>query len=185
MGARIRLATESDRAALSALIPASARGLSKGFYSDSQTESAILHVFGTDSRLIADGTYFAAEAEEEGRLRLRLRIVGCGGWSRRRTLYGGDQMKDAEDPLLDPATEPARIRAFFVHPDFARRGIGSQILRACMDAARAAGFRRVTLASTLPGVPFYRAFGFLEHERIEVPLPDGLTLPVIRMERDV
>lgn len=185
MGARIRLATESDRAALSALIPASARGLSKGYYSDSQTESAILHVFGTDSRLIADGTYFAAEAEEEGRLRLRLRIVGCGGWSRRRTLYGGDQMKDAEDPLLDPATEPARIRAFFVHPDFARRGIGSQILRACMDAARAAGFRRVTLASTLPGVPFYRAFGFLEHERIEVPLPDGLTLPVIRMERDV
>jgi len=179
VGARIRLATESDRAALSALIPASARGLSKGYYSDSQTESAILHVFGTDSRLIADGTYFAAEDEES------LRIVGCGGWSRRRTLYGGDQMKDAEDPLLDPATEPARIRAFFVHPDFARRGIGSQILRACVDAARSAGFRRVTLASTLPGVPFYRAFGFLEHERIEVPLPDGLTLPVIRMERDV
>jgi GNAT superfamily N-acetyltransferase len=174
---RIRVATESDRPALSALIPASARGLSKGYYSDPQTESAILHVFGVDSRLIADGTYFAAE--EEGRL------VGCGGWSRRRTLYGGDQMKDGEDPLLDPAAEPARIRAFFVHPDFARRGIGSTILRACMDAARAAGFRRVTLASTLPGVPFYRALGFAEHERFDIPLPDGLTLPVIRMERDV
>jgi len=177
---RIRLATESDRPALSELIPASARALSRGYYSGPQTESAILHVFGADSRLIADGTYFLAEAEEDG----RLRIVGCGGWSRRRTLYGGDQMSPEDDPLLDAEREPARIRAFFVHPDFARRGIGSQILRACLDAARAAGFHRITLASTLPGVPFYRALGFAEHERIDVPLPDGLTLPVIRMERD-
>jgi GNAT superfamily N-acetyltransferase len=174
---RIRLATESDRPALSALIPVSARALSKGYYSDAQTESAITNVFGTDSQLIADGTYFAAE--DQGRL------VGCGGWSRRRTLYGGDQMKAREDPLLDPSTEPARIRAFFVHPDFARRGVGSQILAACTDAARKAGFRRITLASTLPGVPFYRRFGFEEKERIEIPLPDGVRLPVIRMEKDV
>jgi GNAT superfamily N-acetyltransferase len=134
---RIRLATESDRPALSELIPASARGLSRGYYSDAQTESAILHVFGTDSALIADGTYFLAEdeAEENGRLRL----MGCGGWSRRRTLYGGDQMKPREDPFLDPSTEPARIRAFFVHPDCARRGVGTRILRACLDAARARG----------------------------------------------
>ena len=93
-------------------------------------------------------------------------------------------MKEREDPLLDPEIEPARIRAFFVHPDCARRGIGTRILRACMDAAHAAGFRRVTLASTLPGVPFYSALGFEEKERIDVPMPDGLTLPVIRMERD-
>jgi GNAT superfamily N-acetyltransferase len=178
---RIRLATEADRPALASLIPASARGLSRGYYSDAQTESAILHVFGTDSRLIEDGTYFLAEDDEEG----RPRIVGCGGWSRRRTLFGGDQMKASEDPLLDPEKEPARIRAFFVHPDRARRGIGSRILGACLEAARSAGFRRVTLASTLPGVPFYSALGFEEKERIEVPMPDGLTLPVIRMERDV
>lgn len=174
---RIRLATEADRQALSVLIPESARALSRGYYSDRQTESAILHVFGADSRLIADGTYFAAE--EDGRL------VGCGGWSRRNTLYGGDQMKAAEDPLLDPATEPARIRAFFVHPDAARRGIGTRILRACVEAAREAGFRRLTLASTLPGVPFYRALGFEEMDGFEIPLPDGVRLPVIRMERVV
>jgi len=183
---RIRLATEADRPALAALIPASARGLSRGYYSDAQTESAILHVFGTDSRLIEDGTYFLAEegADDEGG-EVRVRIVGCGGWSRRRTLFGGDQMKSSEDPLLDPEREPARIRAFFVHPDCARRGIGSRILGACLDAARAAGFRRVTLASTLPGVPFYSELGFEEKERIEVPMPGGLTLPVIRMEKDV
>ena len=118
---RIRLATESDRRALSELIPASARGLSRGYYSDAQTENAIQHVFGTDSALIADRTYFLAEEEQEDEGRRRLRLVGCGGWSRRRTLYGGDQMKTSEDPLLDPSTEPARIRAFFVHPDCARR----------------------------------------------------------------
>ncbi len=180
---RIRLATESDRPALSELIPASARGLSRGYYSDAQTESAIVHVFGTDSALIADGTYFLAEDEDEAGGNVRL--MGCGGWSRRRTLYGGDQMKSREDPFLDPSTEPARIRAFFVHPDCARRGVGTRILRACLDAARAAGFRRVTLASTLPGVPFYEALGFEEKERLEVPMPDGMSLPVIRMERDV
>jgi N-acetylglutamate synthase-like GNAT family acetyltransferase len=182
---RIRLATESDRPALSELIPESARGLSRGFYSDAQTENAIQHVFGTDSALIADGTYFLAEDESDDDGRKRVRIVGCGGWSRRRTLYGGDQMKAREDPVLDPSTEPARIRAFFVHPDCARRGIGTRILRACLDAAREAGFRRVTLASTLPGVPFYTALGFEEKERLEVPMPGGMTLPVIRMERDV
>jgi len=182
----IKAATPSDVPALSELIPLSARALSRGYYSEPLIESAILHVFGPDSRLIADGTYFAAFDGEA--------LVGCGGWSRRRTLYGGDQMKAAagrgngrreDDPLLDPATEPARIRAFFVHPDHARRGVGSLILRSCLDAARQAGFRRITLASTLPGVALYRAFGFEERERFEIPLPDGLSLPVILMERDV
>ena len=174
---RIRAATPADVPALCELIPRSARALSRGYYSEPLIESAILHVFGPDSRLIDDGTYFAAE--EGGRL------VGCGGWSRWQTLYGGDQMKAPTDSKLDPETEPARIRAFFVHPDCARRGIGTRILQACIDGAREAGFRRVTLASTLPGVPFYRALGFEEREAIEVPLPDGLKLPVIRMEKDV
>jgi GNAT superfamily N-acetyltransferase len=173
----IRIATAADVPALQALIPVSARALSKGFYSDAETESAIRHVFGPDSRLIADGTYFVAE--EDGVL------AGCGGWSRRRTLYGGDQTKSGEEPLLDPATEPAKVRAFFVHPDFARRGVGSRILEACLAAARAAGFRRVELAATLPGVPFYAARGFVARERLEAPMPDGRGLPIVRMERDL
>jgi GNAT superfamily N-acetyltransferase len=171
----IRLATAEDLPALRDLIPLSARELSRGFYSPEQIESAIRFVFGPDSRLIADRTYFVAEADGG--------LVACGGWSRRRTLFGGDQMKAEADPLLDPSTEAARIRAFFVHPAFARRGIGAAILRACMDAARAAGFRRLELAATLPGVPLYETFGFEARERLEVPLPDGVRLPIIRMER--
>ena len=174
---RIRLAMAADRPRLNALIAASARALSRGYYSPEQTEAAIRQVFGADSRLIDDGTYYLAE--EEGSL------AGCGGWSRRRTLYGGDQMKSGEDSLLDPASEPARIRAFFVHPGHARRGVGSRILDACVAAAKGAGFSRLELAATLPGVPFYEAFGFREIERIDVPLEGGLVLPVVRMERAV
>jgi GNAT superfamily N-acetyltransferase len=173
----IRRATPADVPALKELIPHSARELSRGFYTTEETESAILHVFGPDSRLIADGTYFVAELDG--------RLVGCGGWSRRRTLFGGDQTKSGEEPLLDPATEPAKVRAFFVHPDFARRGIGSRILEECVEAARAAGFRRVELAATLPGVPFYAARGFLERERLDVPMRDGRMLPIVRMEREL
>jgi GNAT superfamily N-acetyltransferase len=173
----IRGATAGDVAALKVLIPLSARELSRGFYTDEQTESAILHIFGPDSRLIADGTYFVAE--EDGRL------AGCGGWSRRRTLYGGDQTKAGDEPLLDPATEAAKIRAFFVHPDYARRGIGSRLLEACVAAARAAGFRRLELAATLPGVPLYAARGFVARERLEAPMPDGSALPIVRMERGI
>ena len=171
----IRLATAEDLPALQELIPLSARELSRGFYSPEQIESAIRFVFGPDSRLIADQTYFVAETDGG--------LVACGGWSRRRTLYGGDQMKAEADPPLDPSTEAARIRAFFVHPAFARRGLAAAILRACMDAARAAGFRRLELAATLPGVPLYEAFGFEARERLEAPLPNGVLLPIIRMER--
>jgi len=173
----IRLATSQDVPALRELIPLSARALSRGFYTDAETESAIRHVFGPDSRLIADGTYFVAE--EDGVL------AGCGGWSRRRTLYGGDQTKSGEEPLLDPATEPAKVRAFFVHPDFARRGVGSRILEACLAAARSGGFRKVELAATLPGVPFYAARGFVERERLAAPMADGRGLPIVRMEREI
>ena len=174
---RLRVAAERDVAAIAALIPVSARELSKGFYTEEQTESAIRFVFGPDRCLIEDGTYYVAEEEQE--------LAGCGGWSKRRTLYGGDQMKSADDPLLDPATEAARIRAFFVHPRFTRRGVGTRILEACLAAARAAGFRRVELAATLPGVPLYERFGFAARERIDVALPDGVVLPILRMERDL
>jgi GNAT superfamily N-acetyltransferase len=173
----IRRATLEDVPALKTLIPCSARELSRGFYTSEETESAILHVFGPDSRLIADGTYFVAELDG--------RLAGCGGWSRRRTLFGGDQTKSGEEPLLDPATEPAKVRAFFVHPEFARRGIGSRILEKCIEAARVAGFRRVELAATLPGVPFYAARGFRERERLDVPMADGRNLPIVRMEREL
>ncbi|HEX4440574.1 MAG TPA: GNAT family N-acetyltransferase [Thermoanaerobaculia bacterium] len=191
---QIRLATAADVPAIAALIPVSARALSRGFYTDAQTEAAIRHIFGPDTRLIADGTYFVVDADPPATQGAAgtapatqgaagTAVVACGGWSRRRTLYGGDQMKSAEDPLLDPAVDAARIRAFFVHPGYARRGVGRAILDACLSAARAAGFRRVELAATLPGVPFYRAFGFAEREALEAPMPGGPGLPVVRMDR--
>jgi GNAT superfamily N-acetyltransferase len=169
--------THADLPALAELIPASVRALSRGFYSPEQIESAIRYVFGVDTQLIADGTYFVAQTD--------LELAGCGGWSRRSTLFGGDQMKTGPDPLLDPATEPARIRAFFVRPELARRGIGSRIMEACIRAARAEGFRSLELAATLPGEPLYRAFGFEARERIETLLPDGVTVPFIRMSRAI
>lgn len=169
----VRPATPTDEPALGVLIPLSVRALSRGEYSEAQIESALRHVFGVDTQLIADGTYFVAE--EEGTL------VGCGGWSRRRTLYGGDQMKQGEDPLLDPRTDAARIRAFYVHPGWARRGVGSALLEACFAAAREEGFRRLELRATLPGVPLYRALGFEVAERVEAVLPDGVTIPFVRM----
>jgi GNAT superfamily N-acetyltransferase len=173
----VRVATADDLPAIRELIPLSVRGLSGGYYTPLQIESAIRYVFGPDTQLIRDGTYFVAERGGA--------LAGCGGWSRRRTLYGGDQAKEVEDPLLDPATEPARIRAFFVHPDHARRGVASRIMDACVDAARAAGFRSLQLASTLPGEPLYRAFGFHPVEQIESTLPDGVDVRFIRMARDI
>jgi GNAT superfamily N-acetyltransferase len=173
----LRLATPADLPAIRELIPLSAGALSEGFYTPEQASSAIRHVFGPDTQLIADGTYFVAEAEGE--------IVACGGWSWRRTLYGGDQMKAADDPPLDPAHEAARIRAFFVHPAWARRGIASAIMKACVDAASAAGFRRLALMSTLPGEPLYRAFGFVAGERITDTLPDGVGVPFVPMDREI
>ena len=171
----LRPATLQDLPALRELIPLSVRGLSHADYTPAQIESAIRYVFGPDTQLIADGTYFVAE--EAGQ------IVGCGGWSFRRTLYGGDQAKAGEDTRLNPQTEAARIRAFFVHPDWARKGIGSQIMEACLSAARTAGFQRLELVATLPGVPLYRAFGFEEAERLEDTLPDGVTIPFVWMTR--
>jgi GNAT superfamily N-acetyltransferase len=146
---RIRPATAAEIPALGALITASARQLSQGFYTAEQTEAAITHVFGVDSELVADGTYLVAE--------IAGRIAGCGGWSRRATLFGGDNFAARASGLLDPARDAAKIRAFFVGPDAARAGVGSALLAACEDAAHTAGFARTELMATLPGVPFYAA----------------------------
>lgn len=170
---QIRLAAAGDIPELNELIPRSARALSAGFYTERETEAAIRYIFGVDTQLVADRSYFVVE--EDGAL------IGCGGWSRRRSLYGGDQKKQGPDPLLDPATDAARIRAFFVHPDRARRGIGSMLMRACISAARAAGFERLELVATLPGEPLYRRFGFAALERFEDTLPDSTRVPVVRM----
>ncbi len=172
----LRLAVPDDLPALRELIPVSVRTLSLDYYSAAQIESAIRHVFGPDTQLVADGTYFVAVADDT-------LLVGCGGWSRRRTLYGGDQGKSGEDALLDPVCEAARIRAFFVRPDWARQGIASRIMSACFEAARASGFQRLELMATLPGEPLYRAFGFEAAERIETRLPDGVSIPFVRMVR--
>lgn len=171
----LRRATPADLPALSRLVPLSVRGLSGAWYSPEQVESAIRYVFGPDTQLIADGTYWVAEADGE--------LVGCGGWSRRATLYGGDQMKAAADPPLDPARDAARIRAFFVHPGWARRGVGAAILGACVDGAREAGFSRLELMATLPGVPLYERFGFEAVEPAESTLPDGVRIGFVRMVR--
>jgi GNAT superfamily N-acetyltransferase len=177
MSFSVRLATEHDIPILNQVIADSARALSRGYYTERQIESAIAHVFGVDSQLIADGTYYAVTVDK--------RIVGCGGWSRRKTLYGGDQMKDAVDELLDLQRDPARIRAFFVHPDWARRGIGRKIIEVCEAAARAESFQRMELGATLPGEPLYAAMGYTVTERFDIAMPDGEALPAAHMVKSL
>jgi GNAT superfamily N-acetyltransferase len=174
---RIRLCSISDVPVLQALIPLSARRLQMQDYSTAQIEGALGTVFGVDTQLIRDGTYFVAEAEAV--------IVGCGGWSFRKTMFGSDSAKRGEDLRLDPAQEPARIRAFFVHPDWARRGIGSEIMRQSELAAAAARFRRIEIVATLIGEVLYEKFGYRVIERYEVPLQNGLQLPVVRMTKEI
>jgi GNAT superfamily N-acetyltransferase len=159
---------------LEALIGRSARELSRGYYSDAQIGAALEHVFGVDSALVADGTYLVIE--ERGA------PIACGGWSRRRTLFGGDRFAARDDVLLDPAREPARIRAFFVDPDHARRGLGMALLAACEAAAAAAGFGALELMATLPGVDFYARAGFVPGKAI---LHDagGTPIPVVPMRK--
>lgn len=175
MPIRLRPAQTGDIPALQDLIERSGRGLSAPFYTPEQAEAITRHVFGVDSQLIADQTYFLIE--EDGAL------VACGGWSRRGTLFGGDQTKSGEDPLLDPASEPARVRAFFVDPGQARRGLGRRLMEECFRQAEAAGFRALELVSTLPGEPLYTATGFAVTERFDLELPEGIRVPVARMRR--
>lgn len=176
---RFRLATEEDVPALHQLIEASVRVLQAGDYKRAQMEGALGTVLGVDTQLIRDRTYFIAETIGEP-----TQMAGCGGWSRRKTLFGADNGPGREPELLDPGTDAAKVRAIFVHPAFARRGLGSLILATVEDAARQAGFRRFEMGSTLTGVPLYRLKGYEEVERIEVPLSNGEVLPVVKMVKN-
>jgi GNAT superfamily N-acetyltransferase len=181
MSIHLRKATPADIPRLQAVIEASVRGLQPDYYSPGQIEGALASVYGVDSQLIADGTYFVAEfSEAQG----QVEIAACGGWSQRKTLYGGDRFAGREDSLLDPARDAAKIRAFFVHPRWARRGIGAMILEACEKAAREAGFTRLEMGATLSGVAFYRAKGYAAIENQEVPLGNGASLPIVRMAKE-
>src|SRR5580692_12676054 len=181
MNISLRKAVAADVPRLREVIEASVRSLQGGDYSPSQIEGALKTVYGVDSQLIADGTYFVAEVSEHENGAV---IVGCGGWSKRKTLYGGDQFAGREDSLLDPAGDAAKIRAFFVDPQWARRGIGTLILEACENAAREAGFARLEMGATLSGVAFYRAQGYAALENLEVRLSNGEILPIVRMAKE-
>ena len=171
----LRLAREGDIPKLEALIERSVRELQATHYTTAQMDGALGSVFGVDRQLIRDETYFVVEQEDA--------IIACGGWSKRESLFGSDAARAREDALLDPDSQPARIRAFFVHPQQARRGLGRAILLACEEAIRKAGFRTIALVATLPGMAFYEAFGYKRGEGYEVPLVNGLSLPVVPMSR--
>jgi GNAT superfamily N-acetyltransferase len=176
---RFRIAVSADIPALHKLIETSVRKLQSQDYTSQQLEGALGTYLGVDTQLIADGTYFVVETFIER----EVSIVACGGWSRRKTLFGADRRPDRDASLLDPAIDPAKIRAFFVHPDWVRRGIGSRILELCEDAAHAAGFTRFEMGATLTGVPLYRRHGYVELERIDLPLSNGESLPIVRMAK--
>jgi N-acetylglutamate synthase-like GNAT family acetyltransferase len=171
----LRKATLNDRPALEELIADSARGLSRADYTDTQVEAALGGAFGVDSELIRDETYFVAEVDG--------RIVGCGGWSRRATLYGGDAQAGRQSTVLDPERDAVRIRAFFVHPEWARRGIGRAILERFEAEARAHGFRSAELLATLSGERFYRSLGYEGTARTEHGLRNGVTIEFIPMRK--
>ena len=166
------------------MIEASVRTLQADDYTQEQREAALRTVFGVDSQLIADGTYFVVEALEvtEGG---KPAVAGCGGWSKRKTLYGGDQFGQREDTSLDPAHDAAKIRAFFVHPSWARQGVGSIILATCENAARKAGFTRFEMGATLTGVKLFAAKGYNPVKRMDVSLEEGEVLPMVQMEKRV
>ena len=173
----LRLAGEDDIPQLETLIERSVRELQAASYSSAQMDGALGSVFGVDRQLIRDQTYFVVEQSHA--------IIACGGWSKRESLFGSDAVRAEADALLDPLHHAARIRAFFVHPAYARHGLGRAILVACEDAIRRARFRSIELVATLPGVPFYQAFAYETGERYEVPLANGLSLPVVRMTKNL
>jgi len=174
----LRVAMPVDVEAIRTLIDASVRGLQAGNYSPAQIDASLKTVFTIDSQLIADGTYFIAFAEDGA-------LAGCGGWSKRKTLYGGDsQMERIAPELLDPAVDAAKVRAIFVHPRFARMGLGSAILAAAEEAAIRAGFRRFEMGSTLTGVALYTLKGYRQVDRVMVPVGDNEEIEVVRMVKD-
>jgi GNAT superfamily N-acetyltransferase len=174
---RVRKATRGDIPVIEQLIERSVRELSVPYYDAAQIESALRYMFGVDSQLVDDGTYHVIVVNGV--------VAAAGGWSRRRTLFGGDQWKHGADEPLDPAREAARIRAFFVDPSWSRRGFGRALFDACVREAQAAGFRRLELMATLPGEPLYLALGFSPEERVELALPDGVRVPLVKMSRPI
>src|SRR6516165_1830487 len=173
----LRAAGPDDAAAIDALMKQSGAALFPAFYDERQTASAVRYVAQADPMLLADGTYFVLEAGGE--------LVGCGGWSRRDRLYTGSGDADDDGRLLDPATEPAKVRAMFVRGDWTRRGLGRRIIEECERAARAEGFQRLSLLATLPGVQLYTACGFVPGDEAEVALEDGVTMACVAMEKPI
>lgn len=174
---QLRHATLDDKAGLVELIARSARELSADDYTPEQVEGALRGAFGVDTQLIEDRTYFVAEADGK--------LVACGGWSRRRTLFGGDARTGRDAAELDPATDPAKIRAFFVDPAYARRGLGSAILARCEAEAAACGFRRFEMMATLPGARLYARYGYTGTERVRYEVQPGVTIEFIPMSKSV
>jgi GNAT superfamily N-acetyltransferase len=172
---RFRRATDADAGAIERLIAHSARELSRGDYTSAQVEAALGSAFGLDSQLVRDGTYFVAEVDGE--------LAACGGWSFRKTLFGADAAETREPEFLDPAREAARIRAFFVHPRFARRGLGRALLALCEDEARRRGFAAAALMATLPGERLYRASGYAASDPVDHELPGGVRIRFVPMQK--
>ncbi len=172
-----RLATPADIPRIPPLIEASVRALGPQAYSQSQIEQSLGTWLGLDTQLVVDGTYFVAEVLASGAL------AACGGWSRRRTPFGSDHRPGRDDALLDPKTDAAKIRAFFVHPGWARRGVATRILELCEQAARTEGFSTAEMGATLTGIPFYRRHGYQEGLREDLPLANGEVLPIVRMSK--
>ena len=170
-----RPAVLADVSALTELMDAAIAELQRGFLDDEQI-AASRAIMGIDTQLIEDRTYFVVECEGA--------IAGCGGWSRRATLYGGDHFADRSARLLDPLAEPARVRAMYTHPAYARRGVGRLILSLCEEAARAEGFTQLELMSTLSGEPLYAAYGFREVERL-ADASGGAPVPIVRMAKPI
>jgi len=173
----LRLATLDDVGAIDALMKRSILDHFPSFYDARQTASSVRYIGSVDHVLVEDGTYFVVEGDDG--------LVACGGWSRRDKLYTGSGESAGGARLLDPAMEPARVRAMFVRGDHARKGLGTRILVACEDAARAEGFRTLALMATLPGLRLYERYGFRVLERLGIPMPDGVTIEGAAMEKPV
>ena len=178
MSLTLRLATPADVPALRDLIARSAHALSVGYYSNAQIEGALQGAFGVDASLIEDGTYFAVVTEDGG-------IVACGGWGRRRTLFGASSRPERDESFLDPRTEAARIRAFFVDPAHARHGLARMLLEHSESEARRAGFATMELMATLPGIPFYERCGYVRGASLDYPVPGGAQLPMVAMHKRI
>lgn len=183
----IRPATLADIPELGVLIDASVRALHTAHYTPAQISGGLKSVYGVDTQLIIDGNYFVVELDSPTNpghaLPASPGIVACGGWSHRSTLYGGDQFQSRDDELLDPAKDAAKIRAFFVHPAWTRKGIGKIVLKSCEDAAMKAGFGKAEMGATLSGVPFYEKMGYAEigDGLARVPVGDGEFLDIMKM----